>query len=237
MKKYIPNIITLINLFSGCCALVSVFSHQYMTAIMFIFIGIFADVLDGLIARSLGINSPLGKELDSFADMVSFGIVPGAILYNLLAQNFTPNEFPQLIPAATPAFLVTVFAGLRLAKFNLDTRQSDNFIGLPTPSCTVFIAGLLMIFHYDSFGLSDFVTSPYFLYPVILLLSFLLVAELPMFSLKFKGMQWKGNEIRIVFILLGLGLLFIIKEASFSIIISLYIIFAIIKNFFNKSAV
>ena len=237
MKKYIPNIITMINLFSGCCALVSVFSHQYMTAIGFIIIGIFADVLDGLVARSLKINSPLGKELDSFADMVSFGIVPGAILYNLLAQNFTTESFPQLIPAATPAFLVTVFAGLRLAKFNLDTRQSENFIGLPTPSCTVFIAGLLMIFHYDSFGLADFVTSQYFLYPTILLLSFLLVAELPMFSLKFKGMKWKGNEIRIIFILLGLGLLFFIKEASFSIIISLYIIFAIIKNFFNKSAV
>lgn len=237
MKKYIPNIITLINLFSGCCALVSVFSHQYMVAVGFIIIGIFADVLDGLVARSLKINSNLGKELDSFADMVSFGIVPGAILYNLLAQNFTTSQFPQLIPEATPAFLVTVFAGLRLAKFNIDTRQSDNFIGLPTPSCTVFIAGLLMIFHYDSFGLGDFVTSPYFLFPTIFLLSYLLVAELPMFSLKFKGFKWKGNEVRFIFILLGLLLFFIIKEASFTIIISLYIIFAIIKNLFNKSAV
>lgn len=238
MKKNIPHIITSINLFCGCCALACVFYSQFFQAFVFLFVGAWADYFDGMAARMLKVKSDLGKELDSLADMVSFGVVPGAIIYMLLVRGLDKNfeEFPPyLILAALPAFLITVFAALRLAKFNLDTRQSENFIGLNTPSCTIFTVGLMLIYHYDSYGLKDFVINPFFLYPTILVLSYLLIAELPMFSFKFKNFQWVGNESRFLFILLSLLFLFIFKEVAFSLIIMLYVLFAILGRFFPRS--
>ena len=189
-------------------------------------------------ARMLDVKSELGKELDSLADMVSFGVVPGAIIYMLLVRGLDKNfvEFPQyLILAALPAFLITVFAALRLAKFNLDTRQTESFIGLNTPSCTIFTVGLMLIYHYDFYGLKEFVINPLFLYPTILVLSYLLIAELPMFSFKFKNFQWAGNESRFLFILLSLLFLFVFKEVAFSLIIMLYVLFAVLGRFFPRS--
>ena len=145
MKKNIPNIITSINLFCGCCALACVFYGRFFSAFLFLFVGAWADYLDGFVARSLKVKSELGKQLDSLADMVSFGVVPGAIVYMLLVRGMTKNfeGFPQyLILAGLPAFLITVFAAVRLAKFNIDTRQSENFIGLNTPACTIFYSGI-----------------------------------------------------------------------------------------------
>ncbi|HFC00394.1 MAG TPA: CDP-diacylglycerol--serine O-phosphatidyltransferase [Phaeodactylibacter sp.] len=239
MRKHIPNIITLVNLFCGCCAVVSVFNEMYVAVFWFLFVGGLADYADGLVARKLNVHSVLGKELDSLADMVSFGVVPGAILYMMIsshpiAENYTFELSQQsggtINLMALPAFLITLFSALRLAKFNLDTRQSEDFIGLNTPSVTMFVTGLMLIYEFDSFGLGDMVFHPYFLYPLILILSYLLVAELPMFSMKFKGMKWQGNERRIIFLILALVSVFFLREVAFSLMITLYVLF----SFFDK---
>lgn len=235
MKKHIPNTITLINLFCGCCALVSVFNEMYVAVFWFLFFGGLADYADGFVARYLKVNSLLGKELDSLADMVSFGVVPGAIVYMMLFNHPLTADyyFQQINLMALPAFLITVFSALRLARFNIDTRQSEDFIGLNTPSVTMFVTGLMLIFHFDSFGLGEIVFHPYFLYPIIIVLSYLLVAELPMFSMKFKGMKWKGNERRIVFLFLAFTSFAFLLEVSFSLMIALYVLFSVFDKIFN----
>lgn len=232
MKKHIPNTITLINLFCGCCALANIFYGQFMEAFWFSLASGIADYLDGGLARKLNVHSPLGKELDSIADMVSFGVVPGAIFYMLLMKGFKGIDvLPiQLTFAAAPAFLISVFAGLRLAMFNLDTRQSENFIGLNTPATTIFAIGLMLVFHYNSYNLAETVTNPWLLYPIIVVLCYLLVVEFPMFSFKFKNLAWKGNEIRLTFIIISIGLLLALKEVALSLIIVLYILFAFFNN-------
>ncbi|MEM6317058.1 MAG: CDP-alcohol phosphatidyltransferase family protein [Bacteroidota bacterium] len=231
MKKNIPNIITAINLFCGCCALVSIFYGRFFSAFLFLFVGALADYLDGFVARSLKVKSELGKQLDSLADMVSFGVVPGAIVYMLLVRGMTKNfeGFPQyLMLAGMPAFLITVFAAVRLAKFNIDTRQSEDFIGLNTPACTIFTIGLMLMYHYNSYGLRSLVINPWLLYATIPILSYLLIAELPMFSFKFKNFAWKGNELRFIFLLLSIAFLLLFKEVAFSLIVMLYVLMGII---------
>lgn len=230
MKKNIPNIITSINLFCGCCALVCVLYGRFFNAFLFLFVGAWADYLDGFVARYLKVKSELGKQLDSLADMVSFGVVPGAIVYMLLVRGMTKNfeSFPQyLILAGLPAFLITVFAAVRLAKFNIDTRQSEDFIGLNTPACTIFTVGLMLMYHYDSYGLREVVISPWLLYPTIVVLSYLLIAELPMFSFKFKSFKWAGNEMRFTFLILALLFLILFKEVALSLIIIMYVLFGL----------
>ena len=191
-----------------------------------------ADYLDGALARAFKVKSDIGKELDSLADMVSFGVVPGAILYMLLVKGMAGEDvLPiELTLAASPAFLVTLFSALRLANFNIDTRQTENFIGMPTPSIAMFAMGLLLIFHYDSFGLANLVSSPLFLYLTIPILCWLMVAQFPMFSLKFKKLTWSGNEIRITFTAAALIMGILLKEAAFAAIIIAYIFFTIIDN-------
>lgn len=225
MKKHIPNIITLLNLFFGCCALAGVFYGEYVIAFWFTFAGVMADYFDGLIARALNVHSELGKELDSIADMATFGVLPGAILYVLLAEGVDPARLPSgIVWAALPAFAVSVFSGLRLALFNIDTRQTHNFLGLPTPSCTTFVVGLLLIYHYDSFGLRPLVANWWFLYGCTAALCYLLVSEFPMFSLKLKSFTWKGNEIKFIFAALCVVLLIVVQEAAFSFSILLYVL-------------
>jgi len=231
MKKNLPNIITLINLFLGCCAMLSVLAGHFMMAFWLFFGAGWADFLDGMVARLLNVHSPIGKELDSLADVVSFGLLPGVVYYVLLGYGLTGSlEREDILWAATPAFLVTLLSAYRLAKFNLDTRQSDSFIGLPTPSSALFAMGLLLIFHFDSFGLAAFVTQPLFLFPCILIVSGLLIAELPMFSLKFKSMRWSGNEVTFTFTVAALILLVTLKEAAPSLIIVLYILVSVIQR-------
>ncbi len=194
-----------------------------------------ADYADGMAARLLGVQSSLGKELDSLADMVSFGVVPGAVYYILLADHFYPEGASSLVYEAAPGFLVAVFSGLRLAKFNLDTRQATGFIGLPTPSSTIFTLGVMLIYTFDSFGLRSLVSAPAFLYGCVLALSYLLISEIPMFSLKFKSFTWKGNEIKFIFAGIALVLLFLTREASFSIVILLYVLFSVFQYLTKRS--
>ena len=237
MKNYIPNAITLGNLFLGCCALVALFSDQLELVLWLILAAGILDYLDGAVARLLDVRSKLGAELDSMADMVSFGVVPGAIYYMLLFRMEHPTGPLEMEWAALPGFLVAVFSGLRLAKFNLDTRQTYNFLGLPTPASTMLAIGLLMIYIYDPVGFKYGIMTYSFLYTVILLVSILLVAEIPMFSLKIQHLSWKGNEIKIIFALVALGfLLLAFSLAPFGIIV-LYILINSILFLINRNPI
>lgn len=236
LKRHIPNFITLINLFLGCCAVASVLYGQFVQAFWFFIASGVADYLDGTFARVLKVGSPIGKQLDSLADMVSFGLMPGAVLYMLLVKGVSgPGVLPiELTIAASPAFLVTMFAAIRLANFNIDTRQTVDFIGLNTPSCAMFAIGLLLIHHFDSFGMGSFVTEPVFLYFTIAVLCFLMVAEFPMFSLKVKGFSWPGNAFRFTFVAISALLLIFLREAAFSLIIAVYVLLSFLKNALKK---
>lgn len=229
MIKQIPNALTLLNVFCGSCALVSIQNGRYTEGYIFLIVSLIADFFDGFAARALNVKSEMGKELDSLADMVSFGVVPGLILYELiktssLAATFEESYLPLL------AFIVTAFSCYRLAKFNLDTRQSVDFIGLNTPANTLFYIGLLLLKQYPILGLSALVSSPAFLYALIPLSSYLLVSEIPMFSFKFKGFNWVGNEIRFIFAAIALVLVFLMHTAAISLLVVVYILLNIIKN-------
>jgi len=234
----LPNILTLINLLSGCVAVVLLFSYRLELVPVCILISLVADFFDGFAARFTKSDSELGKQLDSLADVVSFGFVPGAILFELLFRKLESDpmaySYRRMLMYAAPAFLVTLFAALRLAKFNIDKRQSDGFIGLATPAATVFIAGVLLIYVNDSFGLAHMVGARKFLYVVTVVISFLMIAEIPMFSFKFKNFGWQGNQIRYVFIILSLVLLATLKFAAVSLIIVLYILISIALKLFKK---
>ncbi|MEZ4990947.1 MAG: CDP-alcohol phosphatidyltransferase family protein [Saprospiraceae bacterium] len=226
MKQHIPNSITLLNLFCGCCAIIAILNDQVVLSLILLFAGLVADYLDGAAARILNVHSPLGKELDSLADMVTFGLLPGSILYYILSSGQPPAGYiAGVIWQYTPVFIITLFSALRLAKFNLDTRQTDYFLGLPTPSSTIFVAGLLAIYHYDSLGLGEVVSQPWLLFIVAAGLSYLLVSEVPMFNLKFKHFRWSGNEIKFIFAGVAVALLALLGVAGPSSVILLYILF------------
>jgi len=229
--KHLPNALTLANLFCGCSALVYIFYWQPETAAVFTAGSFLFDYLDGMTARALRVGSPLGKELDSLADMVSFGVVPGAILYRLLSGDVSisaafGHSFVEIW--ALPAFVLTAFSGLRLAKFNLDTRQTDYFIGLSTPACTVFVLGLALAAHHDRFGLKMLIQHQWFLYPLIGVLSLLLVSEIPMFGMKIKRFDWKSNVVNLCALLLFALLVFFLKELALSAIIVCYIALSVL---------
>ena len=232
IRKHIPNAITLLNLVFGCCALLCILYGQYVEGFVFIIAAVAADYADGLFARLLNVHSELGKELDSIADMVSFGVVPGAIYYQLLLIALGQEEASTLVYAAVPGFFLSAFSGLRLAKFNLDTRQTEGFIGLPTPSSTMFVTGLMLIYALDSYGLGNMVvSSPAVLYLLIALQSYLLVSEIPMFALKFKSLRWAGNEVKFIFAGIALLLLVLTREVAFSAVVVLYVAFSTFQYF------
>jgi CDP-diacylglycerol--serine O-phosphatidyltransferase len=234
----LPNILTLINLFSGCMAVVFLFNYQMEWVPYCVLVSLIADFLDGFAARFTKSTSDIGKELDSLADVVSFGVVPGAIIFQLLFQKFEsadiPYSFLRIYLYSSPAFLITLFAALRLAKFNLDTRQSENFHGLATPAACIFVVGLLLLALDHSYGLSSLVFSGKVLYGTIILLPILMMSDLPMFGFKFKSFAWKGNEARYLFIILSIGLLATLKFAAVSAIIILYILFSIALKFIKR---
>jgi CDP-diacylglycerol---serine O-phosphatidyltransferase len=234
MKKHIPNFLTLLNLFCGCCALISVFNHHYIYAALFLLVSGIADFFDGMSARLFNVNGELGKELDSLADMVSFGLVPGVIVYTLLNIHNVAIQDQSIQIFALPAFIITIFSCLRLARFNLDTRQNENFIGLNVPSNTIFAVGLMLIYHFNTFDLGSLVTNHLFLYVYIICSSFFMVSNIPMFGFKFKNVQLKGNELKLLFLVLSLLSFILIKELAFCTNIILYIILSLIdKNIKN----
>ncbi len=230
----IPNLLTLINLFSGCVAVVFIFNFHVELVPYCIAVSLVADFLDGFVARVTNTASDFGKELDSLADVVSFGLVPGLVLFQLLFQKYSSgSEFystAKIYLYSSPAFLVTLFAALRLAKFNVDTRQTDGFLGLATPAATIFIIGLLLVFTHNSFGLAPVIFDTVVLYAVILTISGLMVSEIPMFAFKFKSLGWKGNQVVYLFIILSAVLLATLKFAAIPLIIILYVLVSIIKQ-------
>lgn len=236
MKQHIPNTVTLLNLFCGCCAIVAILYDQVELCMILLIAGVLADYLDGAVARVLNVKSSLGKELDSLADMVTFGLLPGAIFYYLLNQNDPAGTNNlQLIWRYTPVFIITLFSALRLAKFNIDTRQTDHFLGLPTPSSTIFVAGILAIFQYNSFGLSELVIQPWFIFTLALILSWLLVSDIPMFNLKLSSLSWAGNEIKFIFAGIAVVLLILLGIAGPAVIILLYILLNLGRYWLAKS--
>ena len=191
-----------------------------------------ADFFDGLLARALRVSSAIGKDLDSLADMVSFGVVPGAILFKLLQANQPAGDVGAGLWQYLPyfAFLVSVFSALRLAKFNNDTRQTTSFIGLPTPACTLVVASLPLILAHDRFGLAPVILHPGLLLGLTVLLSGLLVAELPLFALKFKNLRWADNRRRFLFVLAAAGLLLVLQAAAVPLVVLLYVLMSVPKT-------
>lgn len=240
--KHLPNALTLANLFCGCCALLYTFYHQPEMAALFTAGSFVFDYLDGMVARALKVSSPLGKELDSLADVVSFGVVPGAMFYVLISNSITidpdTNFLKGVYWSACLGFVLSMFSALRLGKFNLDTRQANYFIGLSTPACTVLVLGLTLTAHHDLFGLSEVIYNQWFLYSLIGLLSWLLVSEIPMFGMKIKRFDWKSNAFNLAFLALFVLLLVFLKELALSVIIVCYILLSVVfrKNIVTDSA-
>lgn len=231
-KSFFPNALTLTNLFCGCLALLSILSGAMEWVAFFVAISLFSDYTDGLVARLLKVSSPLGKELDSLADMVSFGLVPGALLYYLInqSQGIAYVDFNLRDTwHGLFGFVLTLFACLRLAKFNIDTRQAESFIGLNTPSCTLFVLGIALIIEHNSYGLRSYLLHTGLLFACTAALSYLLIAELPMFSFKFKHFAWRGNQIRLLFLFFSAWLLmFMPLGLALSVIITLYILVSLL---------
>ena len=232
MKSAIPNTLTLTNLLCGCLCLICIFTNKIDLLPYFFFMALLMDYVDGFIARALKVSSDLGKELDSLADMVSFGVVPGALFYFLINKtlNITQADFENTATLwGLVGFVVTLFSCLRLAKFNLDDRQADSFIGLNTPSCTTFVLGITLCVHYQVYGLDKYLENFYLLLGLALLLSYLLVSEIPMFSFKFKSLDWKSNRFRLGFIAwVIISLLILPLGLALSAVVLSYIFFSII---------
>lgn len=206
VKKHIPNAITCCNLFSGCIAIVMAFNGAFDLAMGFIVLGAVFDFFDGMVARLLRVSSPLGVQMDSLADDITFGIAPATIVFNYMNDVlYYPGYlgcFSEIIPYM--AFLIAVFSACRLAKFNVDTRQTNTFIGLPTPANALFWSSLVTGAGHWIFNLN---AGWVLMIGLILLSSYLLVSEIPMFSLKFKNFSWRCNKTRYVFLVVALPML------------------------------
>ncbi|MBP9636810.1 MAG: CDP-diacylglycerol--serine O-phosphatidyltransferase [Bacteroidaceae bacterium] len=220
--KHLPNFLTCCNLFSGCVATVMALQADYTAAFVFIILGALFDFLDGMAARLLKAFSPIGADLDSLADQVSFGVAPSAMLFSLLGEITLPTIFDpiaEVVPYL--GFLIAIFSGLRLAKFNVDTRQTTSFIGLPVPANALFWGSLIVAYREELFS-HDWLLVPLFV--GILLFSYLLVSELPMFSLKFKSLSWKANKVSYSFLLVCVPLIIFFGIGSLAFIILWYIL-------------
>ena len=222
MKKHIPNTITCCNLISGCIATYFAFQGDYELALLFIVIGAVFDFFDGMVARLLHVSSPIGKELDSLADDITFGFAPSAIIFSYLCSFHIHLLFIPFL-----AFVMAAFSALRLAKFNLDERQALGFIGLPTPANALFWGSLIVGLQQSGYifeGLEWVILAGMFIS------SYLLIAEIPMFALKFKHWGWKGNEIKYIFILTCVPILLLLGIIGLAVIIAWYVILSVATN-------
>ena len=219
IKKHIPNTITCCNLISGCIATYYAFQSDFDMALLFIIIGAAFDFFDGMSARLLKVSSPIGKELDSLADDITFGFAPSAVVFSYLCGFHIHCPFVPFL-----AFIMAAFSALRLAKFNLDERQALGFIGLPTPANALFWGSLIVALEQQGF---TFCGMEWVILLGVLISSYLLVAEIPMFALKFKHWGWTGNEVKYIFILSCIPLLLLFGIGAFAVIIAWYVILSV----------
>jgi len=246
--KQLPNILTLSNLFCGALAIIFILHAPqyiaefngtdyvvtnpepvYWASVMVLLAGIF-DFMDGLAARWLKLQSPFGKELDSLADVISFGLVPGMIFFRLLRSAYMgmPDVFDVSNFNLAPALLIPCFAAYRLAKFNLDTRQSEYFIGMPTPAVGLLAASLPLIMLYNPFNLAHFLQNIWLLYGMIAVLCYLMVAEIPMLSLKFKNFQVARNWPRFLLLALAVVSAPLLKFAAVPFVFVCYVLLSVV---------
>ncbi|HEX8563092.1 MAG TPA: CDP-alcohol phosphatidyltransferase family protein [Flavobacterium sp.] len=229
LKQHVPNIITLLNLASGCVALIFAFEGVFLYAFYFVALGIFFDFFDGFFARLYKVSGQLGAELDSLADMVTSGVVPGIVMYKMLLNTVPGYNWNPILPYL--GFIITLGSCYRLAKFNIDTRQSDSFIGLPTPANALFVLSLPLVLAYtDSLLILEVLTNPYVLLAITLLSAYLLNAEIPLFSLKVKKFSLRANSIQVIFLILSLLLLVFFRFLGVPLLILLYVLMSVITN-------
>ena len=231
MKKYVPNLITLSNLLCGTVAIVFAVRGAIDWAALFVAIGIFLDFFDGFFARLLHVKSEMGLQLDSLADMVTSGVVPGIVMFQLLSNSTyvlqTEGTFAMLLPYV--GFFITLASAYRLANFNIDTRQTSGFIGLPTPANTMFILSLPLILQYQPTELFDsLLHNMWVLLGITLLSAYLLNAEIALFALKFNDYSFKNNALKYIFLALCVILLLSLKIIAIPLIILLYIILSLL---------
>ena len=227
--KHLPNLLTTANLICGCMVIIALIDHRIQWVFFLLPLALVFDFLDGLTARWLKAYSDLGKQLDSLADMISFGLVPGMIFYYLLNDGqWSWNA------SALPAFLYTACAAWRLGKFNIDERQHQDFIGLATPGAAFFVLGLLYWQETGLWGLDYFLSARWMLYVLILFIGAMMLAEIPMFGFKINRWQWAGNEIKFIFVLIAIGLLAMAYLGALPIIVLIYIGFSLWNKIFKE---
>ena len=248
MKKHIPNLITLLNLFCGCIAIFFAVHGVFEMVAVFVFLGIIFDFFDGFAARLLNVKSDLGLQLDSLADMVTSGVVPGIVMFKLLEmastggwsvgsesdfwKNFGSN-LTGLLPLL--GLIITLASAYRLAKFNIDENQTDSFIGLPTPANTLLIISLpLILLYHNNDILNGIILNQWFLIGLTLLSAYLLNSKLKLFALKFKNWSFKDNAIRYIFIVVSILCIATLQYLAIPAIIALYILLSIFSTIGEK---
>jgi CDP-diacylglycerol---serine O-phosphatidyltransferase len=236
IKKHIPNFVTLLNLLSGCVSIIFAFNGHLALAAWFIGLAAIFDFLDGTLARLLNARSPIGLQLDSLADVISFGVAPGFIVFHLI-QNSAGFHFLLLSDISLvsfAAFLIPAFSALRLAKFNIDDRQTDSFIGLPTPANALFFASLPLVYLQAANAGHQAIVNLLQNIPLLLIItvicSLLLVAPIPLLAFKFKTYSLPDNLLRYVFILTALILFFTIKFYAVPLLIVLYVLISLFSQ-------
>ena len=229
IKKHIPNLITLLNLFSGCIALVFAFESDFAMAFYFVSLGIFLDFFDGFFFFFFKVSSPLGLQLDSLADMVTSGAVPGLVMYQMMSNNAATEGVMQYFPFL--GFIIALGSCYRLANFNIDTRQTDSFIGLPTPANALFILSLPLVLQFsESLFVLELLTNQWFLLVITVLSAYMLNAEIPLFSLKIKKFSFKENALQIIFLILSVLLLIFFQYLGIPLLILLYVLLSVLNN-------
>ena len=223
MKRHLPNFLTCCNLICGCFGIVFVLEGRELPAAYFVWLAGLFDFFDGFAARMLRVTSSIGKELDSLADVISFGVLPALVMYKMMSTASDSALFPYL------AFMIAVFSALRLAIFNVDETQRDSFRGLNTPANTIFITSLPLL--YNDVG--RWLYHPATLAGITILFSLLLVSRIEFFAFKFKNFRWADNKIRFLFLIISLLLLIILKFAGLPIIIILYILLSLLNKSFS----
>lgn len=233
MTKQIPNLLTCLNLVCGCVAIVFIFNGKIDLAGYCVAGSLIFDFLDGFVARVLKAGSSIGKELDSLADMISFGLVPGMLGCHLCLASpplsLEPNHIPYQLIGYFP-LLITVAAAIRLARFNADNRQAESFIGVPTPAITILMLGVTLIVAHDQFNLTPRILNPFFICGLSMVVAWLMNSEMPMIALKFKSFSISENRYQYLLILLSLCSVMLLGHAGIAICIVWYILISAIHS-------